>query len=290
MIKIIKALYLFANILIIAALLTLHFFVKEYNHYISIYFYLFPLPVIIAIVLVLSIFLGKLKKYNLMLAALLCLVWLSRSFRISFDSEIKETDLEVVFWNASRENSFEDVFLDLEKIPDVMVLTETKGNNFNDLHKKYPDYYFYKSKKELQIFSKTPMQIIKEGSSNHNSTVVHFKTSGVHFFAVDMMGSYDVPKSWEFNFANPEINKTTNAIVLGDFNVPLESFFLRRFKQDFNHAFLKKGNGFVETWPNNIPLLSLDHIWVSKDLEILKTEKINTLKSDHSMLRAFIKQ
>lgn len=290
MIKIIKGLYLLANVIIIGALLILHFFIKDagYNNA-SVYFYLFPLPIIILIILVLSILLGKRRKYNLMLATVLCVVWLSRSFRVNSSSEIKESDIEVVFWNASRENNFEDVFSELENIPDVMVLTETNENNFNDLKLKYPDYYFYKSEKELQVFSKTPLNILKEESSNYNSTVIHFNTLGIDFFAVDMMGSYDVPKTWEFDFANPLINKTENTIVLGDFNVPLESFFLKRFKQQFNHAFLEKGNGFVETWPNNIPLLSLDHIWVSKDLSILKTEKINTFKSDHSMLRTIVR-
>ena len=105
-----------------------------------------------------------------------------------------------------------------------------------------------------------------------------------------MAGSTHAPKSEEYNFVNTIINKTDNTIVLGDFNAPLESRFLNRFKKEFNHTFLEKGNGFAETWPYNIPLLSLDHIWASKDLHILKAEKINTFKSDHSMLKAFIRK
>ena len=66
--------------------------------------------------------------------------------------------------------------------------------------------------------------------------------------------------------------------------------YLKQLKKDFNQAFYKKGNGFRETWFYNLPLLSLDHIWVSKDLKILKTEKIHTLKSDHNMLKTYIKR
>lgn len=61
-------------------------------------------------------------------------------------------------------------------------------------------------------------------------------------------------------------------------------------KQNFNQAFNEKGNGFRETWFYNLPLLSLDHIWVSKDLKVLKTKKINTFKSDHNMIKTYIKK
>jgi len=36
--------------------------------------------------------------------------------------------------------------------------------------------------------------------------------------------------------------------------------------------------------------LCLDYIWVSKDLKILKTEKIFSSKSDHSMLKTVVKR
>lgn len=290
MLKFIKALYLLINVIIIVALLTLHFFIKDTSFKSSIYFYSFPLPIILLIVLVLSIFLGKRRKYNLILVVILCVIWLGRSFRISFSSEIKENDLEVVFWNAARNDNFEGVLKTLEKMPDVMVLTETNQDNLDSLKLKYPKYYFYNSSRELQIFSKTPLIIVKEETSKFKSTVIHFITRGIDFFAVDMMGSPDVPKSWGFNFVNPLIDKTNNAIVLGDFNVPLESIFSKKFKLGYKNAFLEKGNGFIESWPNGIPLLSLDHIWVSKDLEVLKTEKIHTFKSDHGMLKTFVRK
>ena len=86
-----------------------------------------------------------------------------------------------------------------------------------------------------------------------------------------------------------EIKTHEKNIILGDFNTPFESLFFENFKKNYQHAFAEKGNGFRETWFWNLPLLSLDHIWVSRDLEILKTEKIATWKSDHSMLKMYLK-
>ncbi|MGK0253252.1 MAG: hypothetical protein ACI9OE_000714 [Mariniflexile sp.] len=288
MVEIFKCLFWIINVAIIVALLAIHFVLKEDSFFDAIRFYAFPLPVIIVIVLGLSVFLSK-RKYNLILGGILLAIWLSQSFKIHIPEAINEKDLEVVFWNASRDNGFIEAFKENGSIPDVMVLVESEKNNIQELQSKYPNYYFYKSVREIYIFSKNPILIKSEESSKYNSTVINFKTNEMNFFAVDVTGSQDVPRTWELGFVNKLITKSPNTIIIGDFNVPFESKNLKKIKTNFNHAFNEKGNGFRETWFWNIPLLSLDHIWVSKDLEILKTQKINTFKSDHCMLKTYIK-
>ena len=291
MLKIIKTLYLLVNSVIIIALLSIHFVLKESSYQNSLLFYTFPLPVIIVIVLGLTIFLGKtFRKYNLLLAGALLLFWLGRSFKIHIPEEINESDIEVVFWNASHKRNLEDAFDISGNIPDVFVLVEHGKYSVDRLQLKYSDYYFYKSINGISIFSKLPIELIDDISSNYGTNIVKFETYNINFYAVDVSGSMDVPRAWELGFVNSIIKKQTNTIILGDFNVPFESKFLDSIKNNFNHAFNEKGNGFRETWFWNIPLLSLDHIWVSKDLKVLKTKKIGTFKSDHNMLKTFIKK
>ncbi|MFD0990402.1 endonuclease/exonuclease/phosphatase family protein [Mariniflexile jejuense] len=288
MFKILKILYWIFNVVVITALLAIHFVLKERSYTDSINFYARPLPLIILIVVLLSLFIKK-RKYHLILAGILLVIWLGRSFKIHIPETINASDLEVVFWNASRENGFEEAFIESESVPDVLVLVESEKNNLEKLQSKYPNYFFYKLKNEIYIFSKAEINIKSENTSKYNSTVINFNTKGINFYAVDATGSFDVPRSWEFAFINAIIKKEPKTIVLGDFNVPFESKHLNKMKTAFNHAFNKKGNGFRETWFWNLPLLSLDHIWVSKDLKILKTQKIGTFKSDHSMLKTYVK-
>ena len=288
MFKILKVLYWVINVVIIAALLVVHFVLKERSYNDSINYYQYPLPVIIVVVLGLSIFLSK-RKFNVILAGILLVLWLGRSFKIHIPEKINGDDLEVAFWNASRDNGFEEAFSENGGIPDVLVLVESKPNNLKRFQLKYPNYYFYKSNRELYVFSKNPIQIESQNTSPYNSTVINFKTRGINFYAVDVTGSIDVPREWELDFVDNELKTTQKTIVLGDFNLPYESKNLKHIKANFNHAFNEKGNGFRETWFWNIPLLSLDHIWVSKDLKILKTQKINTFKSDHTILKTYIR-
>ncbi len=291
MLKIIKILYLLVNSVIIIALLSIHFVLKESSYQNSLLFYTFPLPVIIAIVLGLTIFLSKtFRKYNLLLAGALLLFWLGRSFKIHIPEEINESDIEVVFWNASHERNLEDAFDISGNIPDVFVLVEHGKYSVDRLQLKYSDYYFYKSINGISVFSKLPIELIDDISSNYGTNIVKFETYNINFYAVDVSGSMDVPREWELTFVNEYVEQKTQTILLGDFNVPFESKFLDSIKNNFNHAFNEKGNGFRETWFWNIPLLSLDHIWVSKDLKVLKTKKIGTFKSDHNMLKTVIKK
>ena len=287
--KFLKIIYWIVNVIIISALFYVHFVLKERSYIDAIRYYMFPLPVIIGIILFLSIFLSK-RRYNLILAGILLAVWLGRSFKIHIPEYVNDSDIEVVFWNASRYNGFEEAFKENKSVPDVLVLVESKQNNIKEFQLKYPDYFFFKSSREIYIFSKTRIQIEKETSSHYNTTVILFKTAGINFYAVDVNSSLDVPRTLELGFVNELLKMDKNTIVLGDFNVPFESKNLHKLKTDFDHAFSKKGNGFRETWFWNLPLLSLDHIWVSKDLKILKTQKINTFKSDHSMIKTFIKR
>lgn len=291
MLKIIKILYLLVNSVIIIALLSIHFVLKESSYQNSLLFYTFPLPVIIAIVLCLTIFLSKtFRKYNLLLAGALLLFWLGRSFKIHIPEEINESDIEIVFWNASHERNLEDAFDISGNIPDVFVLVEHGKYSVDRLQLKYSDYYFYKSINGISVFSKLPIELIDDISSNYGTNIVKFETYNINFYAVDVSGSMDVPREWELTFVNEYVEQKTQTILLGDFNVPFESKFLDSIKNNFNHAFNEKGNGFRETWFWNIPLLSLDHIWVSKDLKVLKTKKIGTFKSDHNMLKTVIKK
>lgn len=287
-VKIIKILYWIVNVVIISALLTIHFVLKESSYSNSLNYYSHPLPLIIVAVLLLSIFLSK-RKYNLILVAILLFIWLGRSFKINFPKAVKSSDLEVVFWNASRDNGFQTAFLESNSIPDILVLVESKKNDLETLQLKNPTYFFYRVKQEIYIFSKTKVEVLLDTTSNYKSTVINFKTKGINFYAVDVTGSTDVPRNWELGFVNEVIKKNKKTIILGDFNVPFESKHLKQFKSNFNHAFNEKGNGFRETWFWNLPILSLDHIWVSKDLEILKTQKINTFESDHCMLKTYVR-
>ena len=292
MLKILKGFILPINLIVNIALLLIHFVFKENSYFFSILYYTFPLPLIIIAVVSFSVIQSKkIRTYNLILALLLTVIWISRSFKINMPETIKASDIEIVFWNATHKREFKHVFDEVENMPDIVVLVEYHAEELAQIKSKYPDNFFYwHAESEIGVFSKTPIILIDTFFSNDGSAVINFTTVGINFYAVDITSGLHIPRQQELKFVNKAINTHTKSVILGDFNVPFESKFLDTIKNNFNHAFNKKGNGFSETWCWNIPLLSLDHIWVSKDFEILKTKKISTFKSDHSMIETFIRK
>lgn len=265
-----------------------HFLIKDTFHFSAVLFYATPLPLIILGILFLILFIKAFaRKYYVIVAALLCIIWIKDSYIFSSNSET-DKGLEIVLWNAFRIQSFKEAFEENGTIPDVFVLIESNQKKFYEAQKAFPNHYFYFNNHGIAIFSKTLLQIHSSATKEH-VTMVHFSTNNINFYAVDVYANMKFFRKPMLENICSRIKTNDKTIILGDFNTPFESLFFKKFKKNYQHAFTEKGNGFRETWFWNIPLLSLDHIWVSPDLEIEKTEKKSTWKSDHSMLRMYLK-
>lgn len=79
-----------------------------------------------------------------------------------------------------------------------------------------------------------------------------------------------------------------NLIVMGDFNTPLDSVLFESFRQHLTHAFEHGGLGFPETWPVPMPVLAIDHIWVSKNIRVVSCKLNWSRLSDHRAVVANI--
>jgi endonuclease/exonuclease/phosphatase (EEP) superfamily protein YafD len=78
-------------------------------------------------------------------------------------------------------------------------------------------------------------------------------------------------------------------IVLGDFNTPHTSAFFQDFRRSFRHAFESAGAGLIPTWPALLPVLDLDHIWLSPDITPAYARTLRTFHSDHAAVIADVK-
>ncbi len=292
MLKILKQYRSRINFIIIIILLLIHFVLKETTFFFSLLYYTFPLPLIILGIVIFSIFqIKNTRIFNLILAILLSVIWIGRSFKINTSEIVKESDIEVMFWNATHKREFNDVFERTNHLPDIIVLVEYHAEELAETKLKFPDFFYYwHEESEIGIFSKKEIEIKDVFVSKDETFVINFVTNGLNFYAIDVASSMHVFRKNQLEFVTKCINTNKNTILLGDFNTPLESRFFNDIKTNFNQVLNEKGNGFRETWFWNIPLLSIDHIWVSKDLQILNAEKISTFKSDHVMLKTHVRK
>lgn len=75
-------------------------------------------------------------------------------------------------------------------------------------------------------------------------------------------------------------------VVMGDFNTPSDSVFLDPWRERLSNAFEARGRGLAATWPAPLPVLSLDQLWASPSVRILRCEHSGGWPSDHRSVLA----
>ncbi len=70
-------------------------------------------------------------------------------------------------------------------------------------------------------------------------------------------------------------------LILGDFNTPPTARGFDAWRDQFSLANDSGQKGFQETWLYGLPVLTLDQLWLSRDLRNIRTTKTATLRSDH---------
>lgn len=75
-------------------------------------------------------------------------------------------------------------------------------------------------------------------------------------------------------------------IIAGDFNTPLDSAGFDAWRETLHHGFADCAawSGPLETWGFGVPVLAIDHIWISPDLVPVAAQKGARFASDHSWL------
>jgi vancomycin resistance protein VanJ len=73
-------------------------------------------------------------------------------------------------------------------------------------------------------------------------------------------------------------------LVVGDFNTPGDSVWFEELRRNHSEVLETAGRGLLATWPFPLPLLALDHIFVSKDLVPRCAGKRSGWRSDHAQI------
>jgi len=75
--------------------------------------------------------------------------------------------------------------------------------------------------------------------------------------------------------------QNSRAIVAGDFNTPPRGRLYKRLARTATDSFRAAGTGFGWSFPRSRPVLRIDYIWVSRDLQPLGCRRLRGGPSDH---------
>ena len=290
--------------------LILRFTIRDEGHrFIGVLFLALPLPVCAAAFFgsgLLGLLLAK-KKWLVtqMIASFICgVLWLANSFVWQGEaiSAKQANELRAGFWNtADNPTAFTSTsqLIDTNEL-EIMCFAELNAENYgNDpdvFRMIYPDWqlFFLGS---LGIAAKGEVELVKleKGDQKflmhlYKVTLTNQPATPFHVAMIDMGPHPLYRRAPNLEHALAQLTAyQDNLLIMGDFNTPYESVGLDGFRERYQHCFTCAGRGLRETWPWPIPALSLDHLWVSKNLQPQICRKIKRWSSDHAMVWAGVK-
>ncbi len=210
----------------------------------------------------------------------------------------------LLFWNINKQKDYNikvlKEILEGNRINALFFVEAIhKNNEFNKVFQNdLKEYNIQYLKGNMMVASKGPIKPIwyyeKNNILRFNHIKVKIDSTIFNIGLVDILNNFNkIPKSLNkkeaFNTIITYAEENHLDIVLGDFNTPYESVHFDKFQNNYNSA-REFQIGFTGTWPSILPLFEIDQIWISKEREILKTEKYYFDNSDHAMLITYFTQ
>jgi vancomycin resistance protein VanJ len=259
----------------------------------AIFFYATPWPVLAILGFVTAALWAPKKRFALasLVTGVICaIVWIVVSWERNPQSMDKQ-DLRVVSWNAEHPKSkLPEAIETARKFDaDILGITETESTEPADAElwraafsshtvETLPGFMLLITRGE--VLGRLSGSL--GGGGNFNLVQLKFGERRVQLVFVEFASNplhsrrlaHDALRSLLSNLPKEPV------VVMGDFNTPRESAYLGRLRENLQDTFDVGGSGFAETWPVPVPVLSLDHIFTSKEFRVLRCEHGWAL-SDH---------
>jgi hypothetical protein len=137
----------------------------------------------------------------------------------------------------------------------------------------FPDHHVYLPGGGLAIITRGDLRRIQlhplDGISRYVEAEIDVEGRLVRVLLVDFDASprFDRHGLIQAVFRAAASSSDVPTIVMGDFNTPIDSRWFDRVRTRYVHVFEAAGAGLFLTWPAALPLVGIDHIWVSRSIE-----------------------
>jgi endonuclease/exonuclease/phosphatase (EEP) superfamily protein YafD len=288
--------------LLLALGLALHLTLADRSGLLRAVFYALPWPAMAAGWLVASLLWSWRTT-----AGVLCLVlalgcgawWFAVSCRFTPSSPHSSTPrLKVLSWNMAHEKlPSADLQMLLETFkPDIAGLVEV-GSRHSDpaplVTTLPPGYTAQKLDHAMAVVVRGSVRVLHEVEIGNVSkfAALELTIDGAlwRLIIVDGTSRPSVTREDVLTRVLAEAQSHPRTLMVGDFNTPIESALFDPWRASLHHAFNDSGRGFRETWPRQLPMLTIDHVWSSRDIPPLSTEKRWLESSDHAALLVELK-
>ncbi len=284
---------------VIAVGIGLHATIRdEWQGFSAVLYYLLPSPVLTGLGLLATLFARRLSRIEwriTIVVATICLTWFSlKEFRWSGGSSAASDHktTRVVFWNAAHLPRGVAVAAGVIRAwdADIVGIVEagtTYEHELQEWQRELPGYTMIRPRAQMLLFARgeiIPGELITLGRHSDVAFArVQLQSGVIDVAIVDIIGKVDHGRAEPLRRLAEVVKQQTAPpqLVMGDFNTPPESVWLKPLRRTYRSAFELAGRGYRPTWPGPLPALELDYVWVGPDLLVDSCRHGWTTASDH---------
>lgn len=262
--------------------------------------YAFPLPLHFAAWLMLALLhwgTGRRRAGMFLTAAVLTgVLWCMNTSRLRRDVEPARSDgPRVLLWNIGHTgkvpSSLHELMVELE--PDAVVLAEAENLGAEgkaELTQRHAGFRIMECDHGVSCLVRGTMSLLQraklaERVSVSVLTATFERLPGEWRLCVtDIPPWPPVPRARHLDAIRAAAGAGPRTLIAGDFNTPLDSAGFDAWRRLYHHglADCASWRGPLETWGFGVPVLAIDHVWMSRDLVPMGARKEARLASDHS--------
>ena len=271
----------------------MHAYLRDTNDSLVVVFYAMPLPLLLGATLLLA--LNRRHRAAALIVALgIASTWVWKSFRWHEPQPSTADEVRVLFWNLNRPETPRPQLIGMiQKMqPDFVACVEPGPHAERDTTAymaALPGYDCQFMPRGILWLSRHPSRYRARGKIDNIGAYAIFesqlKEKTLRFVVADVYAEPTRPRTAQLKEVLEFSNHDPRTIIMGDFNTPSESWLFDAYRNEpLQDAVETGGKGFRETWFWGLPLLSLDHVWLGRDWQVLEAHKIWTTASDHAAI------
>jgi endonuclease/exonuclease/phosphatase (EEP) superfamily protein YafD len=208
-------------------------------------------------------------------------------------------DVRVMLLNTARGHAgWDEIARELPPFDvDIIGLVEAGGKGparQQFWEENFPEHHVYLPGGGLAILTRGDLRRVSvhrlDGISRYADAEIDLEGRLLHLILTDFDASprFDRKRMIGAVFRAAQSEPDVPTIVMGDFNTPIDSLWFERVRPRFHHVFEAAGSGMLVTWPEPLPLVAIDHMWVSDGIKATCAAIESHMMSDHRLVSAHL--
>ena len=258
-------------------------------------YYATPWPILTVAAILPAVLWARRRRWPIaagfLFIALVCgVAWVRNAFH--FKQATGTANLRVAYWNTARPLQVRPTMLAKARDfhADILGLGESRKTGTPTQPEWFtidPEKHLLPLRRGMLLTTPQPATQLHDGFLNDRGQYALTQTDFHGRTVFILMVDFDAIVAWSRKPAFDRLIQLIDTIgdqpliVMGDFNTPLDSTFFAPMRARLRDAFETAGYGYAKTWPMPLPVLDIDHIWVSHHFRIVHSEHRTSVLSDH---------